>query len=120
MKIVTLTINPAIDKSFSVAGIAPDKKLRCAAPVYDPGGGGINVSRAIRKLGCESVALFTAGGSAGEMLQQLLDAEGVTHQVINTQNWTRENFIVVDNLTNRQFRKKTDVEALFNWIRSRN
>lgn len=104
MKIVTLTINPALDKSSSVAGIAPEKKLRCAAPVYDPGGGGINVSRAIRKLGGESIALFTAGGSAGEMLQQLLNTEGVTHEVVVTQNWTRENFVVVDSLTDRQFR----------------
>ena len=104
MKIVTLTINPALDKSSSVAGITPEKKLRCAAPAYDPGGGGINVSRAIHKLGGESVALFTAGGSAGEMLQQLLDAEGVSHQVVHTQNWSRENFIVVDSLTNQQYR----------------
>ena len=104
MKIVTLTINPALDKSSSVAGIAPEKKLRCLSPIYEPGGGGINVSRAIRKLGGESIALFTAGGSAGEMLHQLLEAEGVRNQTISTQNWTRENFIVVDSLTNQQYR----------------
>jgi 6-phosphofructokinase 2 len=104
MKIVTLTINPALDKSSIVAGIAPEKKLRCLPPVYEPGGGGINVSRAIRKLGGESVALFTSGGSAGEMLHQLLEAEGVPHHTVSTRNWTRENFIVVDSLTNQQYR----------------
>ncbi len=53
-KIVTLTLNPAIDKSTTVDAIAPDKKLRCSAPRFEPGGGGINVSRAIKKLGGDS------------------------------------------------------------------
>ena len=50
-KIITVTFNPAIDKSTSVATLIPEKKLNCAVPVYEPGGGGINVARAIKKLG---------------------------------------------------------------------
>ena len=49
-KIVTLTLNPVIDKRVTVAGISPNTKLRCSSPTYDAGGGGINVSRAIKKL----------------------------------------------------------------------
>src|SRR6185369_9814614 len=49
--IVTLTMNPAIDVSASVEYVTPDHKLRCEAPTYEPGGGGINVARAIRALG---------------------------------------------------------------------
>ena len=51
MKIVTLTLNPALDKSTSTERLLPDEKLRCDEPLYEPGGGGINVSRAIAKMG---------------------------------------------------------------------
>ncbi len=51
--IVTLTMNPAIDKSASVDHVVPEHKLRCTDPRAEPGGGGSNVSRAIRNLGGE-------------------------------------------------------------------
>lgn len=60
-KIITLTVNPTIDKSTSVDTVASEIKLRCASPQYEPGGGGINVSRAISKLGGDSLAIYTAG-----------------------------------------------------------
>ncbi len=104
MKIITLTINPALDKSSTVKGIAPEKKLSCEAPMYNPGGGGINVSRAIHKLGGNSLAIYTAGGSAGDMIHQFLDEEGIEQRIIPVKNRTRENFIVLDSLTDRQFR----------------
>lgn len=66
MKIITLTMNPAIDKSSAVAQVVAEWKLRCEPPTYEPGGGGINVSRAIRKLGGDSLALYAAGGLSGE------------------------------------------------------
>ena len=48
--------------------IYPDHKLRCDAPVFEPGGGGINVSRAIKRMGGESLAYYLAGGSTGNVL----------------------------------------------------
>jgi 6-phosphofructokinase 2 len=104
MQIVTLTINPALDKSTFVEQIAPDHKLRCEAPVFEPGGGGINVSRAINRMGGQSVALYLAGGATGQMLSQLLDKEGLTHIPIPSVKWTRENFAVTERSTDRQFR----------------
>ena len=50
----------------SVGNIEPLRKLRCSAPRYDPGGGGVNVSRAIRELGGESRAFVAIGGHTGE------------------------------------------------------
>ena len=44
--VVTLTLNPALDMSSEVAALIPDHKLRCSEPQLDPGGGGLNVSRA--------------------------------------------------------------------------
>ncbi len=117
MNIVTLTLNPAIDKSTSVEKITPEQKLRCENPTYEAGGGGINVSKAIKRLGGHSVAIFPAGGSAGQMLGDLLEKESVSCQSIPMQQWTRENFIVVETATNAQYRfgmpggAVTDAEA---------
>ena len=80
--IVTLTLNPAIDKSSSVPQVIGDKKLRCSQPSFEPGGGGINVSRAIQKLGGESEAYYLAGGPTGDMLESLLAREGLRHHQI--------------------------------------
>ena len=63
-KIITLTFNPVIDKSSTVDRIVPDKKLRCSSPDFTPGGGGINVSRALKNLGQDSLAL--GGGPVGD------------------------------------------------------
>jgi 6-phosphofructokinase 2 len=102
--IVTLTINPAIDKSATVDHIEPEHKLRCSNPVFEAGGGGINVSRAIKKLGCESVAIFPVGGHTGVGLQNLLTKEGILQLPIKIKNLTRENFSIVETATNKQFR----------------
>lgn len=102
--IYTLTLSPAIDKSSTIEHVLPEHKLRCSAPTHEPGGGGINVSRAIKKLGGESVAIYPKGGPTGELMQELLDKEGITQHTIPAKCWTRENFIVVETTTNRQFR----------------
>ena len=103
-KIITVTFNPAIDKSTSVATLIPEKKLNCAVPVYEPGGGGINVARAIKKLGGEATAVYLAGGYSGIKFTQLLSDESIESIVTQTQNNTRENLVVVENTTNKQFR----------------
>jgi 6-phosphofructokinase 2 len=103
-KIITLTVNPAIDKSTKFSGLVAEQKIRCETPHFDAGGGGINVSKAIARLGGKSLAVFTSGGPSGELLQNLLKAESIDYQAIKTKNWTRENFIAVDVLTNSQYR----------------
>jgi 6-phosphofructokinase 2 len=103
-RLVTLTLNPAIDVSATVETVMPDDKLRCEAPVYEPGGGGINVARAIRKLGGDALAVFPAGGPAGALLEALLDAEGVACRTLPIAGWTRENLNVSERRTRRQFR----------------
>ncbi len=102
--IITVTFNPAIDKSTSVAVLIPEKKLNCALPVYEPGGGGINVARAIKKLGGEATAVYLAGGYSGKTFSQLLTDELVESIVTETRESTRENLIVLENASNQQFR----------------
>ncbi|AKA34257.1 1-phosphofructokinase family hexose kinase [Flagellimonas lutaonensis] len=102
--IITLTVNPALDKSTTVAGIVPNKKLRCASPVFDPGGGGINVSRAIKKLGGTSLCMYLAGGQTGNHLTNLLTKEGIRQETIFIEGWTRDNLSVTDTATEQQYR----------------
>ena len=102
--IVTLTMNPALDIATSTARVIPTHKLRCAPPRYDPGGGGINVARAVHALGGDAVAIFPIGGPAGEMIHRLLDQEGVRHHPIAIGGFTRESLAVEDRQAGEQFR----------------
>lgn len=110
--ILTITLNPTVDKSTSVDHIKPERKLRCAAPVYEPGGGGINVSRGLARLGVPSSALYTSGGRTGSLLGELLDNEQVTTIPVHVAAETRENFIVVDTANNEQYRFGMPGEAV--------
>lgn len=103
-KIITLTLNPAIDKSTAVKAIVPDKKLLCAVPIFEPGGGGVNVSRALKRLGASSSAMYLAGGYSGKFYEHLLVQEGINSLVIPIESPTRENMIVVDESANLQYR----------------
>ncbi|TLP77282.1 1-phosphofructokinase family hexose kinase [Maribacter sp. ACAM166] len=103
-KIITLTVNPAIDKSTTVAGIKPSSKLRCTDPIYEPGGGGINVSWVIKELGGTSICMHMAGGPTGTHLQNQLVELGILQQVIPISGWVRENLAVTDTKNNEQYR----------------
>jgi 6-phosphofructokinase 2 len=102
--IVTLTMNPALDIATSTERVEPTHKLRCSMPRYDPGGGGINVARAAHALGGDAIAIFPAGGAAGEMIQYMLEQQGVRHHAIAISGFTRESLAVEERQTGRQFR----------------
>ncbi|MGF1504320.1 MAG: 1-phosphofructokinase family hexose kinase [Anaerolineae bacterium] len=104
MRIVTVTMNPAIDKSAGVQNVMPESKMRCSPPTFEPGGGGINVSRAIKKLGGESQTYYTCGGHTGELLRELLDEEELEHHSLPIEEPTRQNFTVFEESTNREYR----------------
>jgi 6-phosphofructokinase 2 len=104
MSILTLTLNPALDLSTEVDLVEPGRKLRCGPGQYDPGGGGINVSRAIAKLGGQSRALAAAGGMTGEMLKSLLEREGVAAEWFELQEATRLSFVANEQASRKQFR----------------
>ena len=112
--VITITMNPAIDKSTMVEQIIPEAKLRCEAAKYEAGGGGINVSKGLKRLGVDSMAFFTAGGHNGNMLKELVNREGIGLHAIASGSETRENFIVRESSTNNQYRfniRANSVEA---------
>ncbi|MBW6520200.1 MAG: 1-phosphofructokinase family hexose kinase [Desulfoarculaceae bacterium] len=102
--IVTININPVIDKSSSVEHVVAERKLYCKPPRFEPGGGGINVSRAIKKLGGESMLLYPAGGLTGARLQQLLDQEGLNHRPFPIEGLIRESLVILEESTGQQYR----------------
>lgn len=102
--IVTITFSPCIDKSTSVQSLVPEKKLKCKTPKLEPGGGGINVARAIKKLGGEATAIFPSGGYTGKYFNHLLEQENIPSIIIETIGETRENIVVLDEFSNNQYR----------------
>ncbi len=93
-RIVTITPNPAVDLSTSIDKILPVAKLRGTSERRDPGGGGINVARVIKRLGGEAHAVYPVGGSIGDLLRKLLDEEGITSHISTIAGQTREDFFV--------------------------
>ncbi len=103
-KIVTLTSNPAVDIYSNTNFVTDEKKLSCNKPLYNPGGGGINVSRAIKILGGESTAVYPAGKHTGNILKDLLKEEKVKQIPVEIKDSTRINFSIIEDKTNRQYR----------------
>jgi len=102
--IVAITLNPAVDKSSIVDHVVPEIKLYCKTPRFEPGGGGVNVCRAIQKLGGNSLLIYASGGLTGNRLQELLDYERLDHQPFPIIGVNRENLIILEESTGQQFR----------------
>jgi len=102
--IVTLTMNPALDITTSVDRVRPTDKLRCQGARHDAGGGGINVARVARVLGTPAVAVFPAGGPTGDVVADLLVAEGVPFHRVRIDGRTRESFTVNEESSGQQYR----------------
>lgn len=124
--VVTLTLNPALDMSTDVPALIPDVKLRCSEPLLDPGGGGLNVSRAIAALGGESLALVALGGLTGDRLAGLIRAEGVPFLALTAPGETRTSLTVTARDSGHQFRfmlpgpiwAEADQERVFTLLRA--
>lgn len=102
--ILTVTLNPALDMSTSVGKVEAGPKLRCAQPQQDPGGGGVNVSRAMSFLGGTSRAFMALGGLNGEKLRQMIEAEGIAVASFHAPSETRISLSVIESESGDQYR----------------
>ena len=102
--ILTITLNPTVDYCTTSPAIVPALKLRCTTPQIDPGGGGINVARAVKLLGGQATALVAIGGTNGANLLQYLALEGVPTVAFQGPGETRQSMSVIDETTGEQFR----------------
>ena len=103
--IYTVTLNPALDKTVEIPGMALDTVNRITEMRTDPGGKGINVSKVIAKLGGESCAVGILGGGSGKMLEKLLENENFTAQFRFVEGQTRTNLKIID----REGHTNTDI-----------
>jgi 6-phosphofructokinase 2 len=107
-KVLTLTMNPALDLSTSIDKVVHTDKLRCTAAKTQPGGGGINVARVLNRLGMTMgdtcVAVYPVGGLNGQLLQQTLDQAGLQTRPVEISGDTRQAFSVHETTTGKDFR----------------
>lgn len=96
--IITVTLNPALDKTARVDALRVNALNRLHGVTLDAGGKGVNVSAMIRSLGGESIAVGFSGGGAGEELQALIVQKGIRADFVRIAAVTRTNLkVVADN-----------------------
>ena len=103
-KLITLTVNPALDVYTTVEKLEPEKKLRCSPSTKDAGGGGVNVSRVLKRLGHDARTIYTRGGYTGEIFAELLKKEDINQDPVEVKNDLRQNFAVSETSTGKIYR----------------
>jgi 6-phosphofructokinase 2 len=103
-RIVTLTVNPAIDGACEAEAVRPIHKIRTTNETFTPGGGGINVARVIHELGGEALAIYLAGGATGPVLDSLVDELELHHRTIPIAGNTRIAQVVYERSSGLEFR----------------
>jgi 6-phosphofructokinase 2 len=103
-RIVTLTLNPAIDISSEAEVVRHTHKTRTRNEAIEPGGGGINVARVLHRLGADVKAVFLGGGMTGKVLDELLSRAGIDRRMIAIAGDSRISLTVVETSTGHEFR----------------
>lgn len=103
-EVLTITLKPAVDYATSTEHVEPGPKLYCEKPRIDPGGGGVNVARSILKLDGSVRALVVVGGTMGDRLLALLEAENVPTVKCRVAGETGYSLAVTDASSGEQFR----------------
>lgn len=94
--IVTVTPNPSIDRTVTVEHLRLGEVNRASSSRVDPGGKGVNVSRALAANGIKTLAVLPLGGEGGRELGALLREAGLEHIAVPIQGNTRTNTAIVD------------------------
>ncbi|MGO4852732.1 1-phosphofructokinase family hexose kinase [Phaeovulum sp. W22_SRMD_FR3] len=102
--ILTLTLNPALDLASTTPQVTAEVKLRCTAPHSDPGGGGINISRALLRMGGTSTAFVALAGPAGAEIAALLGQTEIKVAAFPAPGPTRQSLTVTEEASGQQYR----------------
>ncbi|WP_433367759.1 1-phosphofructokinase family hexose kinase [Actinoplanes sp. CA-142083] len=94
--IVTVTLNPALDLTYSVDALVPHGTHRVGTVAERPGGKGLNVARVLHTLGEPVLATGLLGGATGSRVADLLTGEGVPSSFVRIAGETRRTVAVVD------------------------
>ena len=93
--IVTLTLNPSLDRTIEVVELVRGAMVRASAARLDPGGKGVNVSRALAAHGVATRAVLPRSGPEGEHLTDLLAGAGIDVAAVPVSGTTRSNVALV-------------------------
>jgi 1-phosphofructokinase family hexose kinase len=97
--IITVTLNPALDKTLEVPNFAQGRRHRSIEQVTMPGGKGINVARVIKRLGQPVIATGLAGGATGTRIVEALNDEAILNSFVRIREDSRTNTAVFDPTT---------------------
>jgi 1-phosphofructokinase len=92
--IVTLTLNPSLDRTVGVESLERGTVIRTTEPALEPGGKGVNVTRALTANGVASLAVVAVAGPEGAELSRLLERDGVLCRFVPVSGRTRSNLTV--------------------------
>ena len=94
--IITVTLNPSLDRTLEIDRLERGAVLRTSTPTLEPGGKGVNVTRALTSNGIPSIAILPVGGREGTELHALLAADGVDSRAMAVSGRTRSNITVAE------------------------
>lgn len=94
--ILTVTPNPSLDRTYEVPSLDRGEVVRATGERVDPGGKGVNVSRAVAAAGRRSVAVLPLGGAPGALVADLLDAQGIEVAPVPIAGATRSNIALAE------------------------
>ncbi|MFD5476223.1 1-phosphofructokinase [Streptomyces hawaiiensis] len=94
--ILTVTPNPSLDRTYEVPSLDRGEVIRATGERMDPGGKGVNVSRAVAAAGQRTVAVLPLGGAPGALVADLLDQQGIEVAPVPVAGATRSNIALAE------------------------
>lgn len=94
--ILTVTPNPSLDRTYEVPALDRGEVIRATGERMDPGGKGVNVSRAVTAAGQRTVAVLPLGGAPGALVADLLDGQGIEVAPVPVAGATRSNIALAE------------------------
>ncbi|MGB6130046.1 MAG: 1-phosphofructokinase [Psychrilyobacter sp.] len=96
MRILTVTLNPAVDTRYQIDKLQLNGVNRVNQKTETPGGKGLNVSNVLNKLGVDIIATGLLGGSRGAFIKTKLDERGILHNFLEVKEETRTCMAIID------------------------
>jgi 1-phosphofructokinase family hexose kinase len=97
--IITVTLNAALDKTLEVPNFTPGRRHRTVDQTTMPGGKGVNIARALKRLGQPVIVTGLAGGATGTRIMEGLGDEAILNGFVRIREESRTNTAVLDPTT---------------------
>jgi 1-phosphofructokinase len=95
-KVISITLNPSIDRTINLSSLEVGRINRANSVSLDPGGKGVNVSRAVHAFGGQTHAILACGDLGLNWLKKSFDSAGLNHTIIHTSGVVRGNMTIIE------------------------